>query len=211
MDLKYQIKIMKERDPAIKSTFEIILYPGFWILVFHSFAHFLYKHKLFFVARLLSQLGRFFTGIEIHPGAIIGKGLFIDHGMGVVIGETCEIGNDVLIYQGVTLGGTGKDKGKRHPTLGNNVLIGAGAKILGAITIGDNTRIGAGSVVLNNVLPDCTVVGIPAKSIKMSSDKKSIDDVLDHSKIPDIISLEIDNICSRIKILEDGKKDDEIS
>lgn len=208
MDLKYQVKIMKERDPAIKSTFEIILYPGFWILVFHWLAHFLYKHKVFFIARLISQLGRFFTGIEIHPGAVIGKGLFIDHGMGVVIGETCEIGDNVLIYQGVTLGGTGKDKGKRHPTLGNNVLIGAGAKILGAITIGDNTRVGAGSVVLNDVLPDSTVVGIPAKSIK-TGDKKSIDDVLDHSKMPDIISLEILEICTRIKMLEENKKNNE--
>ena len=155
--------IMK-KDPASRNVLEvIILYPGFHILVFHRFAHFLYKHKLLFLARLVSQIGRFFTGIEIHPGAIIGKRLFIDHGMGIVIGETATIGNDCTIYHNSTLGGTGKDKYKRHPDLGNNVMVGCGAKVLGPIKIGNNVKIGSNSTILSNVEDNKTVVGIYKK------------------------------------------------
>ena len=152
-----------KNDPAARTKLEVLLlYQSIHVLIFYRIAHGLYKIKLFFLARLISQLGRFFTGIEIHPGAKIGKGLFIDHGMGVVIGETAEIGDNVTIYHGVTLGGTGKDKGKRHPTVGNNVIIGCGAKILGPISIGDGAKIGANSVVLKNVPKGKTAVGIPA-------------------------------------------------
>lgn len=160
-------KNIKEKDPATKNIFEVILlYPGFHILIYHRIAHFLYKIKLILLARLVSQIGRFFTGIEIHPGAKIGKRLFIDHGMGIVIGETAEIGDYCTIYHGSTLGGTGKDKNKRHPTIGNNVLVGAGAKVLGPIYIGDNVKIGAGAVVLDNIKSNTTVVGIPGKIVK---------------------------------------------
>lgn len=158
---------IKSKDPATKNIFEVIfLYPGFHAIVFHRIAHFLYKLKLKFLARLLSQIGRFFTGIEIHPGAKIGKRLFIDHGMGIVIGETAQIKDNCTIYHGATLGGTGKDMYKRHPTIGNNVMVGAGAKILGPIVIGDNVKIGAGAVVLKGDVSDCTLVGVPAKIIK---------------------------------------------
>lgn len=160
-------KNIKQKDPATKNIFEVVLlYPGFHILIFHRVAHFLYKIKLKLFARIISQIGRFFTGIEIHPGAQIGKRLFIDHGMGIVIGETAEVGDNCTIYHGSTLGGTGKDKNKRHPTIGNNVLVGAGAKILGPILIGDNVKIGAGAVVLNNIKANTTVVGIPGKIVK---------------------------------------------
>ncbi|HHQ4154942.1 TPA: serine O-acetyltransferase EpsC [Clostridium perfringens] len=162
-NLKYDIENVMKNDPAARTKLEVLLlYQSIHVLIFYRIAHGLYKIKLFFLARLISQLGRFFTGIEIHPGAKIGKGLFIDHGMGVVIGETAEIGNNVTIYHGVTLGGTGKDKGKRHPTIGNNVIIGCGAKILGPISIGDGAKIGANSVVLKNVPKGKTAVGIPA-------------------------------------------------
>lgn len=162
-NLKYDIENVMKNDPAARTKLEVLLlYQSIHVLIFYRIAHGLYKIKLFFLARLISQLGRFFTGIEIHPGAKIGKGLFIDHGMGVVIGETAEIGDNVTIYHGVTLGGTGKDKGKRHPTIGNNVIIGCGAKILGPISIGDGAKIGANSVVLKNVPNGKTAVGIPA-------------------------------------------------
>ncbi|MCX0412517.1 serine O-acetyltransferase EpsC [Clostridium perfringens] len=162
-NLKYAIENVMKNDPAARTKLEVLLlYQSIHVLIFYRIAHGLYKIKLFFLARLISQLGRFFTGIEIHPGAKIGKGLFIDHGMGVVIGETAEIGDNVTIYHGVTLGGTGKDKGKRHPTIGNNVIIGCGAKILGPISIGDGAKIGANSVVLKNVPKGKTAVGIPA-------------------------------------------------
>ena len=158
-------KNIKEKDPAARNVLEvIILYSGFHAIFFHRIAHMFYNKKLYFIARLISQFSRFLTGIEIHPGAQIGKRLFIDHGMGIVIGETAQIGNDCTIYHQVTLGGTGKDKNKRHPTLGNNVLVGAGAKVLGPIFIDDNSKIGAGAVVLKNVTKNETVVGIPAKS-----------------------------------------------
>lgn len=160
-------KNIKERDPACRNIVEVILlYPGFHVLVLYRIAHFFYCHKLFFIARLISQLARFLTGIEIHPGAKIGKKLFIDHGMGIVIGETTTIGNNCTIYHNVTLGGTGKDKNKRHPDIGNNVIIGCGAKILGPIKIGNNVKIGANSVVLHNVEDSCTVVGIPGNITK---------------------------------------------
>lgn len=162
-NLKYDIENVMKNDPAARTKLEVLLlYQSIHVLIFYRIAHGLYKIKLFFLARLISQLGRVFTGIEIHPGAKIGKGLFIDHGMGVVIGETAEIGDNVTIYHGVTLGGTGKDKGKRHPTVGNNVIIGCGAKILGPISIGDGAKIGANSVVLKDVPKGKTAVGIPA-------------------------------------------------
>lgn len=161
-NLYYDAKNIQQKDPAARNIFEVILlYPGFHALFSHRIAHFFYNIKLFFIARLISQLTRFFTGIEIHPGATIGKRLMIDHGMGIVIGETAVIGNDCVIYHQVTLGGTGKEKLKRHPTIGNNVLIGAGAKLLGPINIGDNVKIGAGFVVLKSVEKNSTVVGVP--------------------------------------------------
>lgn len=160
-------KNMKEKDPAARNILEIIiLYSGFHAIFFHRIAHFLYNKKLFFIARLISQISRFITGIEIHPGANIGKRLFIDHGMGIVIGETAEIGDDCTIYHGVTLGGTGKDKNKRHPTLGRGVLVGAGSKVLGPIKINDYAKIGAGAVVVKEVPKGKTVVGIPAHTTK---------------------------------------------
>lgn len=163
MGLWADAKNIRDKDPAARNVAEvIILYPGFHVLVTHKIAHFLYCHKCFFLARLISQLARHLTGIEIHPGAKIGNRLFIDHGMGIVFGETTEIGDNCTIYHGVTLGGTGKDSGKRHPTLGNNVLIGAGAKVLGPVYIGDNVRVGAGSVVLKNLPANTTAVGVPA-------------------------------------------------
>ena len=177
-NLKYDIQIVLKNDPAARSAFEVLLlYPSIHALINHRIAHKLYKKKHFFLARLLSQISRFFTGIEIHPGATIGKGLFIDHGMGVVIGETAEIGDDVLIYHGVTLGGTGKDTGKRHPTVGNNVVIGCGAKVLGPINIGNNVKIGANSVVLKDVPDDSTTVGIPA--VNKIKGKKEIIEIID--------------------------------
>ena len=177
-NLKYDIQIVLKNDPAARSAFEVLLlYPSIHALINHRIAHKLYKKKHFFLARLLSQISRFFTGIEIHPGATIGKGLFIDHGMGVVIGETAEIGDDVLIYHGVTLGGTGKDTGKRHPTVGNNVVIGCGAKVLGPINIGNNVKIGANSVVLKDVQDDSTTVGIPA--VNKIKGKEEIIEIID--------------------------------
>jgi len=203
MDLKYQIKIMRKRDPSIKNNFEILLYPGFWILIFHFFAHKLYRNKFFFSARVISQFGRFLTGIEIHPGANIGRGLFIDHGAGVVIGETAKIGNDVVMYQNVTLGGTGKDLGKRHPTIGHNVLIGAGSKILGPILIGSNSRIGAGSVVLHPVKSYSTVVGIPARAVARDNQEMfSDDEMLQHSHLPDPITADINRIREQLDDIE---------
>lgn len=165
-DLYLDAKNIREKDPAARNVLEVmILYQGFHILVYHRIANFLYRHKLYFLARLISQIGRFFTGIEIHPGAKIGKRLFIDHGMGIVIGETAEVGDDCTIYHQVTLGGTGKDVLKRHPTVGNNVIIGAGSKLLGPIIIGDNVKVGAGAVVLKNIESNSTVVGVPGDRV----------------------------------------------
>lgn len=177
--LRYDLSRVIENDPAARSKIEVfLLYPTIHALIAYRISHFLYTKKLFFLARLISQIARFITGIEIHPGAKIGKGLVIDHGMGVVIGETAEIGDNVLLYHGVTLGGTGKDKGKRHPTVGDNVIIGSGAKVLGAIFIGSNAKIGANSVVLKDVPEGATAVGIPAKNIvKKKEEERSISNV----------------------------------
>ncbi|GIO39773.1 MULTISPECIES: serine O-acetyltransferase [Paenibacillus] len=165
--MKSDIRAVFENDPAARSRFEVIFtYSGLHAIWSHRIAHFLYHRRWYTLARIVSQVSRFFTGIEIHPGAVIGERLFIDHGMGVVIGETCEIGDDVVIYQGVTLGGSGKEKGKRHPTIGNNVVIGSGAKILGSFTVGDQSNIGANSVVLKEVPAGSTVVGIPGKIVR---------------------------------------------
>lgn len=164
--IKEEIKLIRERDPAIHSNMEVFLYPSFKVMLYYRIAHRLYERKHFFLARWVSQKGVRKTGIEIHPGAQIGKGFFIDHGNGVIIGETTIIGDNVTLYQGVTLGGTGKEHGKRHPTIGNNVMISTGAKVLGSFTIGDNSKIGAGSVVLNEVPPNSTVVGVPGRVVK---------------------------------------------
>ncbi len=168
--IKDQIKTIKKNDPAIHSTLEVFLYPSFKAQLFYKISHFFYKRKLYFLARYISEKAKRKTSIEIHPGASIGKGLFIDHGNGVVIGETTVIGNNVIMYQGVTLGGTGKEKGKRHPTIKDNVLIGSGAKILGNIIIEENVKIGANAVVLNNIPKDTTAVGIPAKIVIKKED-----------------------------------------
>ena len=173
MKLSRLIKTIRQQDPAIRSTIEIFLYQGFWAMFFHKIAHRLYKWRLYFLSRAVSQHSRFLTGIEIHPGAKIGNGVFIDHGAGVVIGETCEIADNVTIYQGVTLGGTGKDTGKRHPTICQNVIIGTGAIILGSITIGEGSKIGAGAVVLRDVPPNSTVVGEPARNVKEECSMRS--------------------------------------
>ena len=194
------LKSIKQRDPAARNALEIIfLYSGFHALVFYRVSHGLYRAHLFFLARLVSQLGRFFTGVEIHPGATIGKGLFIDHGSGVVIGETAVVGDYCTLYQGVTLGGTGKDKGKRHPTLGDNVLVGAGAKVLGPFTVGSNSKIAAGAVVLNEVPPDCTAVGVPARVVKRNGVKQ---EVLDQVHMPDPVSQELCKLLYRIELLD---------
>ncbi|WP_445492873.1 serine O-acetyltransferase [Niallia sp. 03133] len=185
--IKEDISVVFEQDPAARSFLEIILtYSGLHAIWFHRIAHCFYKHNYFFLARVISQFSRFMTGIEIHPGATIGNRLFIDHGMGVVIGETCEIGDNVTIYQGVTLGGTGKEKGKRHPTVKDNVLIATGAKVLGSIIIGENAKIGAGSVVLRDVPSNSTVVGIPGK-VKVQDGRK-INKDLNHSDLPDPVA-----------------------
>ena len=200
--IRRDIQAVFERDPAARSVGEIIFcYPGFHALILHRIAHWLWSHQLFFLGRFVSHVSRFLTGIEIHPGAKIGTGLFIDHGMGVVIGETAEIGENCLLYQGVTLGGTSLNKGKRHPTLGNNVLVGVGAKILGPFKVGDNSKIGAGSVVISEVPPNSTVVGIPGKIVQ--GDRKPTQGVdLNHHLLPDPEGKMIENLVSRITALE---------
>ncbi|MGN1416320.1 MAG: serine O-acetyltransferase EpsC [Oscillospiraceae bacterium] len=198
-----EIASVKRRDPAARNAFEIVLtYSGLHAVLAYRVSHKLYTEKLFTLARIVSQLARFFTGIEIHPGAKIGKGLFIDHGMGVVIGETTEIGDNCLLYQGVTLGGTGKDKGKRHPTLGNNVMVGAGAKVLGPITIGDNVKVAANAVVLNNIPSDCTAVGVPARVVRRKGKRVNACDELDQIHIPDPVAQELCRQLVRINDLE---------
>lgn len=199
--LKTDFQIIFERDPAARNWLEVLLcYPGLQALAFHRFAHRLCKLEIPFVPRFISHIGRFLTGIEIHPGALIGKGVFIDHGMGVVIGETTIVGDYSLIYQGVTLGGTGKEIGKRHPTLGNNVVVGAGAKVLGNIQIGSNVRIGAGSVVLRDVPSDCTVVGVPGRIVHRDGEKV---DPLEHGCLPDAEAEVIRSLADRIEMLEE--------
>jgi serine O-acetyltransferase len=203
--LREQIDTIFREDPAAKSVLEIILcYPGLHAILMHRLSHRLYLMGVPIVPRFISQLGRFFTGIEIHPGAQIGRRLFIDHGDGVVIGETTEIGSDVLIYQGVTLGGTGKEKGKRHPTIGNNVVIGTGAKVLGNITIGDHVKIGAGSVVIKPVPPHSTVVGIPGRVVRARSAEN---EELEHGKLPDPEGQALEEMQKRIEQLEQQVKE----
>lgn len=193
------IKAVFDRDPAAKNIFEVVFYQGVWAIYLHRAAHFIYGLKVPVIPRLISQISRFLTGIEIHPGARIGKGFFIDHGAGVVIGETVVIGDNVTLYQGVTLGGTGKEKGKRHPTIGNNVIIGAEAIVLGNITIGDNSRVGAGALVTRSVCPNCTVVGNPARVVVRDGVKIN---PLEHGDLPDPVGKMIDDLQSRIAELE---------
>jgi serine O-acetyltransferase len=188
--LKQDVQVVFERDPAAKTVAEVLLcYPGLHAIWMHRISHAMYKRGWVLIPRLISNLARFFTGIEIHPGAQIGEGLFIDHGTGIVIGETAELGANVTLYQGVTLGGTGKEKGKRHPTIGNNVVVASGAKVLGSFKVGDNSKIGAGSVVLKEVPPNSTVVGIPGKIVwhegKKVGDKAERDIDLNHADLPD--------------------------
>lgn len=209
-NLKEDIDVIMEQDPAARSRFEVILtYSGLHAIWSHRIAHALHKRKFCFLARIVSQISRFFTGIEIHPGATIGKGLFIDHGMGVVIGETCEIGDNVTIYQGVTLGGTGKEKGKRHPTVKDNALISTGAKVLGAITIGENAKVGGGSVVLQDVPANSTVVGIPGRIVVQDGVKIKKD--LNHGNLPDPIAdrlKEMQDMIEKLTVeIEDLKKE----
>jgi len=201
--LKRDIRAVLERDPAARGPLEVILcYPGFHALQLHRVAHFLYRRRLFTPARLLSQLNRFLTQIEIHPGAQIGEGFFIDHGAGVVIGETTVIGNNVTLYQGVTLGGTGKEKGKRHPTIGDNVVISAGAKVLGSFEVGAGSKIGAGSVVLKAVPPDSTVVGVPGRVVVREG--RRVDEEIDlrHDQLPDPVAETINALVRRVEELE---------
>src|SRR5436305_2317363 len=202
--IKEQIDTIFREDPAAKSVLEIVLcYPGFQAILLHRFAHKLYCWGWPLLPRVISQFSRFFTGIEIHPGATIGRRFFIDHGSGVVIGETSEIGDDVLIYQGVTLGGTGKEKGKRHPTLGNHVVVGTGAKVLGNITVGDYVKIGAGSVVIKPVPDHSTVVGIPGRVVRTQPQGNG---VLEHGKLPDPEGQAIDDLSRRVTELEEQLK-----
>lgn len=193
--VKEEIEVIKERDPAIKSSAEVFLYPTFKAILRYRFAHKLYLKKHYFLARWVSQRTVRKTGIEIHPGATIGKGLFIDHGHGVVIGETAILGDNVTLYQGVTLGGTGKEQGKRHPTLGNNVMVSAGAKILGSFTVGDNSKIGAGSVVLSEVPANSTVVGVPGRVIKRDNVRiEAPQKTLDQVHLPDPVKNDIQKL-----------------
>ena len=201
-----EIQVIRERDPAIKSNMEVFLYSSFKAILHYRIAHKLYLKKHYFLARWVSQRAARKTGIEIHPGATIGKGLFIDHGSGVIIGETAELGDNVTLYQGVTLGGTGKEQGKRHPTLKDNVMVSAGAKVLGSFTIGENSKIGAGSVVLNEVPPNCTVVGVPGRIVKMGNLKIPRAD-MDQVHLPDPVTSDIsqlqrDNIMLKERVSE---------
>ena len=191
--VKEEMQVIMERDAAIKTPMEVFLYPSFKAIMRHRVAHWLYEHKCFFLARWYSQRTVRKTGIEIHPGATIGKGLFIDHGNGVIIGETAIIGDNVTLYQGVTLGGTGKEQGKRHPTIGNNVMISAGAKVLGSFTVGENSKIGAGSVVLSEVPPNCTVVGVPGRVVKRDNLRIPRED-MDQVHLPDPVKNDIDSL-----------------
>ena len=191
--MKEEFQVIKERDPAIKSPMEVLLYPTFHVMLSYRRAHKLYLKGHYFWARFISQRAARKTGIEIHPGATIGKGFFIDHGSGVIIGETSIIGDNVTLYQGVTLGGTGKETGKRHPTIGNNVMISAGAKIIGSFTVGDNSKIGAGSVVIEEVPPNCTVVGVPGRVIKRDGTRiQSLE--LNQIDLPDPVDMDIEKL-----------------
>ncbi len=208
--LKEEINTIFEKDPAAKSVIEVLLcYPGFHAIIMHRLAHYLYKKRLPLIPRVMSQVSRLFTGIEIHPGATIGRRFFIDHGMGVVIGETTEIGDDVLVYQNATLGGTGKEKGKRHPTLGNHVVVGAGAKVLGAITVGDNVKVGAGSVLVRSVPANTTIVGIPGRVVMSHGQRLTAEEELQHGHLPDPEAQAIKCLGDRIRELE--QKIDELA
>jgi serine O-acetyltransferase len=214
MRLKQDIQSIFERDPAAKNFLEVLTcYPGLHALILYRLAHFFARRRLVLLPRLISQLARFFTGIEIHPGAKIGEGFFIDHGMGVVIGETAEVGDNVTLYQGVTLGGTGKEKGKRHPTLGNNVVVGSGAKILGPVSIGDNVRVGAGAVVLNDVPPNTTVVGIPGRVViyrgqRVPAVNLNHDDMPDPvAEMLDCLQRQVDDLRCRLEVCENWEEE----
>jgi serine O-acetyltransferase len=199
-DINEDIKAVVVKDPAARNALEVLLcYPGIWALIYHKPAHWLYNHNFKLIARMISQGSRFLTGIEIHPGAVIGRRCMIDHGMAVVIGETTEIGDDVTIYQAVTLGGTGKDTGKRHPTIGDNVVISTGAKVLGPFKVGSNSKIGAGSVVLEEIPENCTVVGIPGKIVKRGNQKAEDMNQID---LPDPVAVELECLRRRIVALE---------
>jgi len=199
--LRYDIHAIRERDPAARSNAEVLfLYSGLHAVMWYRIAHWFFLHRHFFIARWISQHAKKTTGVEIHPGATIGKGLLIDHGAGVVIGETTEIGDNCTIYQGVTLGGTGKDKGKRHPTLGDNVMVGSGAKILGPFKVGDNAKVAAGAVVLEEVPPNCTAVGVPARIVR--KDGRKLDTDMDQVHIQDPVSQELCRLQIRIEKLE---------
>ena len=198
--LREDVQSVRDRDPAARSFFEILLlYPGLRAIRMHRRAYWCYHHKLFFLARWISQRAARKPGVEIHPAATIGRRFFIDHGTGVVIGETTIIGDDVTLYQGVTLGGTGKDVGKRHPTIGNGVMIGAGAKVLGPFTVGDNSQIAAGAVVLSEIPPNCTAVGVPAQVIKENGERIPLDQI----HIPNPVQMHIDALDARIRELEE--------
>ena len=197
------LRAYQARDPAARSRLEIfLLYPGVHALLYHRLAHFLYRRRVFFLARLVSQWSRFWTGIEIHPGAKIGRRFVIDHGMGIVIGETAEIGDDCLIYHGVTLGGTGKDQGKRHPTLGNNVMVSAGAKVLGPFKVGDNSRIASNAVVLSEIPPDSTAVGVPARVVRIAGEKVDFAGQADQIHVAAPVQEELQALSSRLEWLE---------
>lgn len=199
--MKEDMDVVFEQDPAARTYIEVFLtYSGLHAVWLHRIAHFFFKRRWFFIARVISQFSRFLTGIEIHPGAQIGRKFFIDHGMGVVIGETCEIGNNVTIYQGVTLGGTGKEQGKRHPTIGDYVLVATGAKVLGSISIGEGSKIGAGSVVLKDVPEHSTVVGIPGRVVVQNG--KRVNKDLDHHKLPDPMADRVDQLQAQIDSLQ---------
>lgn len=199
--LRYDIRAIRERDPAARSNAEVLfLYSGLHAVMWYRIAHWFFRHRRYFIARWISQHAKKTTGVEIHPGATIGKGLLIDHGAGVVIGETTEIGDNCTIYQGVTLGGTGKDKGKRHPTLGNNVMVGCGAKILGPFQVGDNAKIAAGAVVLTEIPANCTAVGVPARIVR--KDGYRVENDMDQVHIPDPVSQELCRLRLRMEKLE---------
>ncbi len=206
--VREDIKVVIAKDPAARNGLEVLLcYPGVWSLIFHRPANFLHRHRLKLIARMISQFARFLTGIEIHPGAKIGRRCFIDHGMGIIIGETAEIGDDCTIYQGVTLGGTGKHEGKRHPTLGDRVMVSAGAKVLGPFRVGNDVKIGSGSVVLKEIPDGCTVVGIPGTIVKMRRTAGNED--MDQVDLPDPIAVEIECLRRRIVNLENKIRQNE--
>ncbi len=200
MNIIEDIQVIFERDPAAKNIFEVLLYQGLWAVWIHRVTHFLYSMNIPFFPRLISQMALFYTGIELHPGAKIGRRFFVDHGAGVVVGETAVIGENVTIYQGVTLGGTGKSKGRRHPTVGDGVVIGAGAIVLGDITIGESSRIGAGAVVTSSVPPHATVVGNPARVVVLQGKKI---DILDHTHLPDPVGNALQDLSRRVQDLEE--------